>query len=91
MDISTVTIKHSHPISKPSSKQRRRNPYQIIENRHPHSQHKRRRIHQENQAHPNPPPENSVRVQVLGSAEDPHKNELARCVSVQTTRDQKIG
>ena len=79
---SSTQQQHLHPISKPSSKQLRRNPNQIIENRHPNSQHKRSGIHQENQSHPHAPPENSVRVQVLRAAEDADENELARRVSV---------
>ena len=71
---SKVQRKHSHPISKPSSKQRSRNSNQIIENRHAHSQHKRRSIHQKHQPHPNPPPQNSMRVQMLRTPENPNKH-----------------
>jgi hypothetical protein len=88
---SSIQQQHLHPISKPSSKQRRRNPNQIIENRHPNSQHKRSGIHQEYQSHPHPPPENSVRVQVLGAAENSDEDQLARRVGVQATRDQEVG
>lgn len=80
----------SESIRVPAGKQTARNSNQIIEDWHPNGQHKRRRIHQKDQHHPDSPSNHGVRMQMLRLPEKPHKQQLCCGVAIQAARDQEI-
>ena len=79
-----------NPIRIPACKKTRRDPDQVIEDRHAHHKHEGRSVHQEDEKNPAAPAQQSMRMEMSTFTEEAYKEQFRCSVAVQTACNQEI-
>lgn len=87
LDVSNTIVGRTY---KPRREQRGSNTDEVVEDRHPNSQHECCPVHQDDKQHPSTPANNRMAMQMSRVPEDAYEEKLARGMRVQTSGYQEV-